>query len=117
VRSISRQHIDEPPSDARTVLRVKFLGDHVVPGTRVKVVRDPDWPWPSEPTGTIEPGWDIPFSVIDLAKRPDIAVPDSDRYPMRTFMVRFDEPSYDTSEDGPYYMAEVWEKYLRLVDP
>ena len=58
-------------------MRVKFLGDDVAPGTRVKVVRDPDWdgPWPSEPTGTIDPEWDIPFSVIDLAKRTDIDVP------------------------------------------
>lgn len=106
------------PDVGGTVERVKFLGDDIAPGTRVKVVRDPDWdgPWPSEPTGTIDPGWDIPFSVIDLATRPDIDVPDSDRHPMRTFMVRFDEPAHDTSEDGPYYMAEVWEKYLRLVD-
>lgn len=46
-------------------------------------------------------GGDIPFSVIDLAKRPDIDVPDSDRHPMRTFLVRFDEPAHDTSEDAP----------------
>jgi hypothetical protein len=38
--------------------------------------------------------------VIDVAKRPDIDVPDSDRHPMRTFMVRFDEPAHDTSEDA-----------------
>lgn len=93
------------------------LPEHVTPGTRVKVIRDPGWdgPWPTEPTGTIDPGWDIPFSVIDLAQMPDINVPDSDRHRMRTFMVRFDEPATDTSEDGPYYMAEVWEKYLRLL--
>jgi hypothetical protein len=98
-----------------TVVCVRFLGDDVAPGMRVKVVRDPDWdgPWPSEPTGTIDAGWDIPFKVIDLANRPDINVPDSDRRPMRTFMVRFDEPAQDTSGDGPYYLAEVWEKYLR----
>jgi hypothetical protein len=84
----------------------------------VKVVRDPDWdgPWPSEPTGTIDPGWEVPLKVIDLAERPDINVPDSDRHPMRVFMVRFDAPAHDASDDGPYYMAEVWEKYLRLID-
>jgi len=97
---------------------VELLGDDVAPGTRVKVVRDAAWdgPWPSEPTGVIDPGWDIPFKVIDLAERPDINVPDSDRHPMRTFMVRFDEPAHDTSEAGPYQVAEVWEKYLRLVE-
>jgi hypothetical protein len=51
-----------------------------------------------------------------LPERPDINVPDSDRHPMRTFMVRFDEPAHDTSEDGPYQVAEVWEKYLRLLE-
>src|SRR5690349_4787306 len=97
---------------------VEPLGDDVAPGTPVKVVRDPHWngPWPSEPTGVIDSGWDIPFKVIDLAERPDINVPDSNRQPMRVFMVRFDEPAHDTSDDGPYQVAEVWEKYLRLVE-
>jgi hypothetical protein len=94
------------------------LGDDVAAGTRVKVLRDPDWdgPWPSEPSGTIADNFDIPFAVIDLADRTDISVPDEDRRTMRTFMVRFDEPAQDSEEGGPYYMAEVWEKYLRLLD-
>jgi len=97
---------------------MKLLGESIAPGTRVKVVRDPDYegPWPSEPTGRIEPGWDIPLKVIDLANRPEIKVVDSDRHTMRTFMVRFDEPADDMSDDGPYYMAEIWEKHLRVLE-
>jgi hypothetical protein len=95
---------------------MNYLGEHVTAGARVRVVRDPDWdgPWPSEPTGVIAEGFKIPFKVIDLAQRLDINVPDGDRGTMRTFMVRFDEPAEDGSGHGPYYMAEVWEKYLRL---
>jgi hypothetical protein len=82
------------------------------------VVRDPDsgGPWPSEPTGRIAYNFDVPFGVIDLAERRDINVPDADPVLMGMFMVRFDEPAQDLDEDGPYYMAEIWEKYLRLLD-
>ena len=98
---------------------MRYLGNHVAAGTRVRVVRDPSWdgPWPSEPTGQIADNFPIPFSEIDLARRPDINVPDEDRGIMRSFMVRFDEPAEDGSGHGPYYMAEVWEKYLRLAEP
>jgi hypothetical protein len=86
----------------------------------VKVVRDPEWngPWPSEPTGAIAEDFRIPFSFVDLREPqpPDARVADTDPPLMRTFMVRFDEPAHDTSTDGPYHMAEVWEKYLREMD-
>lgn len=94
---------------------MNYLGEQVAAGTRVRVVRDPEWdgPWPSEPTGEIAEGFDVPFGVIDLSQRRDINVPDSDRCIMRTFMVRFDEPAEDGSGLGPYLIAKVWEKYLR----
>lgn len=97
---------------------MRRLGNRVSPGTRVKVVRDPDWdgPWPTEPTGVIADGFEAPLDVIDLARERDVNVPETDRVMMRTFMVRFDEPVRDGDGCGPYYMAEVWEKHLRLLN-
>jgi len=95
-------------------LMTAFLGDDVEPGTRVKVVRDPDWagPWRQEFVGTIE-GPAVPVRVINLAEMPEVNVPDADRGPMREFFVRFDEPQQDCDGTGPYYAAVIWEKYLR----
>jgi hypothetical protein len=97
---------------------MKVLRDDVQPGSRVKVVKDSRWngPWPAEPTGVIDPDADAPVRVIDLATMPEVNVPDSDRGPMREFMVRFDQPQRDGDGGGPYYAAVIWEKYLRLLD-
>jgi hypothetical protein len=97
---------------------VKALGNDVQPGTRVKVIKDSRWngPWPTEPTGVIDLAADAPVRVIDLATMPEVNVPDSDRGPMREFLVRFDEPQCDGDGAGPYYAAVIWEKHLRLVD-
>jgi hypothetical protein len=99
-------------------VRQRPLGENVRPGARVKVVRDSQWngPWPSEPTGIIHPDGDCPVRVIDLARKPEINVPDEDRGPMREFMVLFDEPQRDSDGAGPYNGAVIWEKYLRLVE-
>jgi hypothetical protein len=96
---------------------VRALGDDVQPGTRVQVVKDSDWngPWPTEPTGVIDPDTDAPVRVIDLATMPEVRVPASDRGLMREFLVRFDEPQRDGDGAGPYSSAVIWEKYLRLV--
>ena len=95
---------------------MRLLDDDVAAGTRVKVVGDPDWysPWPSEPTGRIAENFDVPFAVRDLSDWAHL--PESYRRPMRSFMVRFDEPAQDAEEGGPYYMAEIWEVYLRVLD-
>jgi len=97
---------------------VKELGDNVQPGVRVKVVKDSDWngPWPAEPTGAIDPDADAPIRVLDLATMPEVNVPDSDRGPMREFLVRFDEPQRDGDGTGPYSSAVIWEKYIRRLD-
>ena len=94
----------------------RFLGEDVQPGTRVRVVQDPDWdgPWKREFLGTVE-GPAVPVNVLDLAAMPEVNVPDSDRGPMREFFVRFDEPQQDCDELGPYRSAVIWEKYLRLA--
>jgi hypothetical protein len=82
-------------------------------GQRVKVIRDPGWPgpWPNEPVGVIEPILGEAFRVVDL-NDPSINVPDSDRRLMREYLVQFDEPQLDTSGEGPYRAAVIWEKYL-----
>lgn len=82
-------------------------------GQRVRVIRDPDWPgpWPDEPIGVIEPILGEAFRVVDLTVS-SINVPDSDRRLMREYLVQFDEPQIDTSGDGPYSAAVIWEKYV-----
>lgn len=99
-------------------MTVRPRGDNVRPGVRIKVVRDPDWegPWPSEPTGIIDPDADVPVRVIDLVTMPEVNVADADRGPMREFLVRFDQPQRDGDGAGPYASAVLWEKYLRLVE-
>jgi hypothetical protein len=64
----------------------------------------------------IDPDADIPIRVLDLAAMPEVNVPDTDRGPMREFLVRFDEPQRDGDGAGPYYAAVIWEKYLRLAE-
>jgi hypothetical protein len=99
-------------------MTVRPLDDDVQPGARVKVVKDSRWegPWPGEPTGIIDPDADCPVRVIDLATMPEVSVPDTDRGPMREFLVRFDEPQRDGDGAGPYASAVIWEKYLRLIE-
>jgi hypothetical protein len=82
-------------------------------GQRVRIIRDPDWPgpWPNEPLGVIEPIFGKAFSVVNL-KDSSVNVPDSDRRMMREYLVQFDEPQNDTSGDGPYSSAVIWEKYV-----
>lgn len=94
------------------------LDAEVRPGARVKVIRDPRWagPWPSEPTGVIDPDADFPIRVLDLAAMPEVNVPDADRGPMREFLVRFDEPQRDGDGAGPYHAAVIWEKYLQPIN-
>lgn len=87
-------------------------GSHA-PGSRVKIVRDPEWnaSWPAEPEGLMEPGCDCPARVVDLSAH-SFKGDGEDRGLMRTFMVRFATPRNDGENKGPYYMAEIWKKYL-----
>jgi hypothetical protein len=82
-------------------------------GQRVRVIRDPDWPgpWPQEPLGVVEPIMGAAFETVDLTS-PAFRVPDSDRRLMREYLIRFDEPQLDSSGDGPYRAAVIWEKYV-----
>ena len=81
-------------------------------GARVRARRDPTFPgpWPSEPLRTIVP-W--PTSQQDLFR-----IIDHKWGLQRSFFVLFDEPQFDTDGPdggGPYYKAEVWERYLEVA--
>jgi hypothetical protein len=82
--------------------------DHIAvplaPGTRVQVRRDlqfPSGPWPSEPTGTIDP---LPSRIEP-----------SRGGPLRVYWVRFDEPQFDTEGDSAYSKAEIAHIYLEII--
>ncbi|MHB1570651.1 MAG: hypothetical protein ACYC0H_15805 [Solirubrobacteraceae bacterium] len=104
-------------ADNLVVAPEQHLGDDVTPGTRVRVIQDPEWPgpWEQEFAGTVV-GLRVPVRVIDLTAMPEVNVPDADRGPMREFHVQFDQPQRDSDGHGPYKAAVIWEKYLRRVD-
>lgn len=74
------------------------------PGTRVRVLQDPDWagPWPVEFWGTVD-DLQIPAPVAHAQAREGELV----------YWVRFDAPQVDSDGCGPYRAAEVWSRYLR----
>ncbi|GHA77734.1 hypothetical protein GCM10010305_21000 [Streptomyces termitum] len=74
------------------------------PGTRVTVVRDPDWdgPWQAEFSGTID--------AVGAAVPNEHAQAFSGEL---LYWVTFDAPQYDSDGDGPYRKAQVWGRYLR----
>ncbi|MEU6240792.1 ferrous iron transport protein A [Streptomyces sp. NPDC047024] len=73
------------------------------PGTRVRVIKDPDWdgPYPVEFYGTVV-ATQVPFPVRNGRGREGELV----------YMVRFDEPQHDSDGLGPYRGGEVWGRYL-----
>ncbi|WP_234443363.1 hypothetical protein [Streptomyces sp. NRRL B-24484] len=73
-------------------------------GTRVTVVRDPEWdgPWQREFEGTID----------------DFGPPESVDHPLAhrgelMYWVDFDDPQLDADGDGPYRRAQIWDRYLK----
>ncbi|MFD8611714.1 ferrous iron transport protein A [Streptomyces sp. NPDC059631] len=74
------------------------------PGTRVTVVRDPDWggPWQVEFPGTIDAmGAPVPNEHAQALSGELL------------YWVAFDAPQCDSNGDGPYRKAQVWGRYLR----
>lgn len=70
-------------------------------GTRVKVLRDPEFgpgPWPAEPMGTVS------------GEPQTVQGRDGD---LVTYWVVFDEPQFDADGSGPYASSQVLVKYLR----
>ncbi|MFG2986439.1 ferrous iron transport protein A [Streptomyces sp. NPDC048258] len=73
-------------------------------GSRVTVVRDPDWdgPWRNEFLGTIDD-----MGAPELVESPHARVGEL------AFWVTFDAPQYDSDGAGPYRKAQIWDRYLR----
>lgn len=84
----------------------QWPADAMLPGTRVRVVKDPAWdgPWRNEFTGTVD-ATVVPYGVQDAAARPGEL----------EYSVSFDEPQIDASGDGPYRKAVIRDRYLRQV--
>lgn len=93
-------------------------------GSRVRVRRDPTFPgpWPAEPIATIVP-WPAFLSGMDnIQGRELFRVIDHHSGPQRywgeqrVYFVEFDEPQFNTDNEGPYGSASVWERYLDPLD-
>ncbi|GGS27994.1 ferrous iron transport protein A [Streptomyces griseoviridis] len=78
------------------------------PGTRVRVIKDPEWdgPYQVEFSGTIAATL-VPFPVRGGRGHEGELV----------YEVRFDEPQRDSDGLGPYRGGEVWGRYLVAEDP
>ncbi|GIH02717.1 hypothetical protein Rhe02_07840 [Rhizocola hellebori] len=76
----------------------------LLPGTRVRVVKDAGWdgPWRREFVGVID-NLGAPEPVSH-----DLAWPGELMY-----WVKFDEPEFDCAGDGPYRKAQIWGRYLQ----
>lgn len=101
-------------SDTIRFLYLRFSPTRLDIGSRVRVRRAADFagPWPSEPTGTVV-AWptNAPYRFRVVNPNPRLG-------PQRAFFVQFDEPQFDTDGPdggGPYYKAEVWERYLERL--
>ena len=76
----------------------------ILPGTRVRVVRDTSWdgPWKREFTGVV--GYITPT----LVDHPWATEGELD------YFVVFDEPQMDCEGCGPYSKAMIWARYVRV---
>ncbi|MFJ5013708.1 ferrous iron transport protein A [Streptomyces griseoluteus] len=76
----------------------------LAPGSRVRVVRDPDWdgPWQVEFTGT-----------LDAMGAPEPAQHVRALTGELLYWVTFDAPQYDCDRCGPYRKAQISGRYLR----
>ncbi|MFV8129042.1 hypothetical protein [Streptomyces syringium] len=73
-------------------------------GTRVTVIRDSSWdgPWQAAFQGTIDDLYAPGPVRHSMAREGELA-----------YWVVFDEPQYDSSGDGPFRGAQIWDRYLK----
>jgi hypothetical protein len=74
------------------------------PGTRVRVIRDPDWRGPWEAAEFA--------GVVDAVRSPRPVQHPSARPGELVYFVAFDEAQYDSAGGGPYRKAQIWDRYL-----
>ncbi|MEU2490936.1 ferrous iron transport protein A [Streptomyces sp. NPDC007883] len=73
-------------------------------GSRVTVIRDPSWDGP----------WQVEFrGRIDDLTAPEPVLHSSAREGELAYWVVFDEPQFDSSGDGPFRKALIWDRYLK----
>jgi hypothetical protein len=89
-------------------LPTAWPAEALAPGSRVTVIRDPNWdgPWQHE----------IPATIGPLGAPEPVNHPHANIAELQ-YWVRFDTPQYDSSGDGPYRMAQIWGRYLRPSEP
>ncbi len=110
---MSTHRVDDPGSKPDRQAIEQLVG-HPLPtewpsgalpaGSRVMVVRagDEDRPWRQEFTGT-----------IDCMAAPEPVRHAHAHKDELKYWVTFDEAQYDSSGDGPYRKAQIWDRYLR----
>ena len=76
-------------------------------GTRVHVVQDEAWAGP----------WAMVFtaSVSDMAA-PELVVSPVARPGELNYWVDFDESQMDAAGDGPYRRAQIWDRYIEVLE-
>jgi hypothetical protein len=90
----------------RSVDDDEWPADAIPPGTRVRVIQDPQWsgPWRTVFVGTIDrtlPPQPVRHRVAHEGER--------------AYSVTFDGPQLDADGDGPYRKAAIWERYLEVL--
>jgi len=75
-------------------------------GTPVRIIQDSSWagPWASVFTGTIS-NMAAPEPPASTAARPDELA----------YWVDFDQPQQDADGDGPYRKAQIWDRYIEVL--
>lgn len=81
----------------------EWPADALPPGTRVRVVQDPEWDGPWE---------EVFVGTIDRTLPPQLVNSPVAHSGEREYSVIFDEPQLDADGDGPYRKAVVWDRYL-----
>jgi hypothetical protein len=81
-----------------------------------KVIVEGDWNFPKTCSGTIS---EPPDTVVNLAEdsQPWAGIQrliKGRKKLLRYYWVKFDEPQYDSDDDGPYYGGEVEDMYIKL---
>ncbi|MFJ3235727.1 hypothetical protein [Streptomyces sp. NPDC086787] len=79
----------------------------ISPGTRV-TVQDPSWAGP----------WQVEFEGVIDDLQPPVPVDHAMAYRGElSYWVVFDGPEYDCDGCGPYYKAQIWDRYPAVGTP
>ena len=75
-------------------------------GTRVRVIKDPDWAGP----------WKLTFTgEISAMASPELVANPRARPGELAYWVTFDDPQFAYDGAGPYRKAQIWDRYLERL--